>query len=104
MIWPWWALMAIMGLMLGAFAAWTSGAARVFMQTLAIPAALVVTRLAFPRKDSPYYLVYLLLDLAIVAMTAYAGDYLLGLRLGRNDRGGYRKDSESGRAARRERV
>jgi hypothetical protein len=92
MLLPWWALMGIMGLVLGGFAAWTTGAARVFMQTLAIPIAIVVTRLAFPLKDSPYYLAYLLLDLTIVAVAAYAGDYIVGLRLGRSDRGGYRND------------
>jgi len=93
MLWSWWAEMAVMGFILGAIAAWTTGAARVFMQSLAIPIALVVTRLAFPLKDSPYYLAYLLLDLAIVAIAAYAGDYFVGLRLGRNDRAGYRNDT-----------
>jgi len=92
MLWLWWALMGLMGLTLGAIAAWTTGAARVFMQTLAMPIALVVTRLVFPLKDSPYYLGYLLLDLVIVALAAYAGDYLVGLKLGRSDRGGYRND------------
>ena len=93
MIVPWWALMGLMGLVLGGIAAWTTGAARVFMQTLAIPIAIVVTRPAFPLKDSRYYMAYMLLDLAIVAVAAYGGDYLTGLRLGRNDRSGFRNDS-----------
>ena len=92
MILSWWALMGLMGLALGAVAAWTTGAARVFMQTLAIPIAIVVTRLAFPLKASRFFLAYLVLDLAIVAVGAYVGDYLVGLRLGRSDRGGYRND------------
>lgn len=93
MLWSWWALMGLMGLILGAIGAWTTGAGRVFMKTLAIPIGLVVTRLFFPLKASPYYLGYLLLDLAIVTLFAFMGDYWVGLHLGRNDRGGYREDT-----------
>jgi hypothetical protein len=93
MLWSWWAIMALIGLTVGAVGAWTTGAARVFMNTLAIPIVLVLTRLAFPLKASPYYLGYLLLDLLIVTVCAFAADYGVGLRLGRNDREGYREDS-----------
>jgi hypothetical protein len=93
MLWSWWAVMGLMGLILGAVGAWTTGAARVFMKTLAIPIGLVITRLFFPLKASPYYLGYLLLDLLIVTLFAFVGDYWVGLQLGRNDRDGYREDT-----------
>ena len=92
MILSWWALMGLMGLLMGAFAAWSLGAMRVFMQTIALPLAILVTRLAFPLKDSKWYLGYVVLDLVIVYVAAFIGDYLLGLGLGRSDREGFRKD------------
>ena len=85
--------MVIVGLVLGCIGAWTVNAARVFMKTLAVPLAIVVTRYCFPLRSSPYYVAYLCLDLFLVATFALLGDYLLGLRLGRNDRSGYRDDA-----------
>jgi len=85
--------MGLMGFSLGAIAAWTTGAKRVFMHTLAVPIAIVISRVAFPLKESHWYVAYVVADFAIVYLAAFIGDYLMGLRLGRNDRGGYRNDS-----------
>ena len=84
--------MAIVGLGLGAVGAWSQGAYRVFMTTLAIPLALVVTRIWFPEKDSPWYFGYLMIDLSIVAVTALSADWLVGMKLGHTDKKGYRED------------
>jgi hypothetical protein len=94
MIWTWWAGMLITGFVVGAIAAWTMDAARVFMKTLAIPLVLVASRLLwptlFPIKNTPGYV---FIDLLILAMAALVADYAIGLKLGRNDRAGYREDS-----------
>lgn len=94
MIWMWWGGMFITGLVVGAFAAWTTDAARVFMKTLAVPLILLLTRLAlpdvFPIKNSPGYA---FIDFVIIAVAALIADYSVGLKLGRNDRAGFREDS-----------
>lgn len=93
MLWIWWLEMMAVGLVLGCIGAWTTNAARVFMKTLAVPLVLVLTRIAFPLKGSPYYFLYLAVDLFLIASFALLGDYLLGLKLGRHDRAGYREDA-----------
>jgi hypothetical protein len=93
MLWTWWLEMVCVGLILGCIGAWTMNAARVFMKTLAVPIALVLTRFFFPLKGSPYYFAYLCLDLFLIASFGLLGDYLLGLKLGRHDRAGYRDDA-----------
>ena len=94
MIWPWWGAMFVVGLLVGCIGAWATNATRVFMKTLAVPLVLIVTRLAwpnlFPIKSTP---LYVFLDLVILAVAAFLGDYFLGLRLGRHGRDGYRTDS-----------
>jgi hypothetical protein len=94
MIWPWWGAMFVTGLVVGGIAAWTTHGARVFMKTLAVPLIVLVTRLVwpnlFPIKSTP---LYVFLDFLILAVGALVGDYWLGLKLGRHDRGGYRGDS-----------
>ncbi len=86
--------MFIVGLLVGCIAAWTTDGPRVFMKTLAVPLLLLATRLAFPNylpiRNSA---LYVFLDFVILAIGALVGDYLLGLKLGRHDRGGYRNDS-----------
>jgi hypothetical protein len=92
--WDWWGAMFVAGLVVGCIGAWTTGAARVFMKTLAVPLLILASRLAFPNvfpvKNTP---LYVFLDFLIVAVGALIGDYFLGLKLGRNDRSGYRSDS-----------
>ena len=94
MIWAWWGAMALTGLLLGCFGAWSTHAVRVFMKTLAIPLVLLITRLAlpqvFPVKSAP---LYVFIDLILLAVTAFGADYVVGLALGRHDRSGYRSDS-----------
>lgn len=94
MIWEWWGVMVITGLVVGAIAAWTTDVARVFMKTLSIPVVLIASRLLWPAlypvKNTPGYV---FLDLIILAVTALIADYAVGYKLGRNDRAGYREDS-----------
>lgn len=94
MIWHWWGMMGAVGFVVGCVAAWTTNAPRVFMKTLAAPLALAASRLfwpdVYPIKNSP---LYVFIDFVILAISAFVGDYLLGLRLGRNGRDGYRHDS-----------
>lgn len=94
MIWMWWSGMFVVGLLIGAIAAWTTDAGRVFMKTLAVPLVLILTRLVwpdvYPIKNAP---LYVFLDFLIIAIAALITDYAVGLKLGRNDRAGYRHDS-----------
>ncbi|HZP81557.1 MAG TPA: hypothetical protein VFB21_07970 [Chthonomonadaceae bacterium] len=94
LIWPWWGKMFVLGLGVGCLGAWSTGAGRVFMKTLAVPLLLATTRLLwpdlYPIKNTP---LYLFIDLLILAVGALIGDYVLGLKLGRHDRSGYREDS-----------
>ncbi len=94
MIWGWWGGLFTVGLLVGFLGAWSSGGARVFVKTLAIPLILGFTRLAMPNtapvKNS---MGYLFVDFAIMAVAALLGDYALGLKLGRHDRTGHRGDS-----------
>ena len=94
MIWSWWLAMAGVGIVAGCVGAWAQQGARVFMKTLAVPVILVLSRLLFPNlypfKNGPGYV---LIDFLIIAVTGLAADYVVGLRLGRHDRGGYRSDS-----------
>ncbi len=91
-MWIWWGQMALMGLGLGAVAAWSQNALRVFMKTLAIPATLVVVRLLAASK-APGGAWYVFADFVIISLMALVADYLIGLMLGRNDREGFRHDS-----------
>ena len=94
MLWPWWAGMFAVGLIIGAVAAWATGGRRFIMSTLAAPVTVVLSRLLlpdlFPIKNSP---LYVFIDLIVIAAAAITTDYLVGLKLGRNDRAGYRGDS-----------
>ncbi len=94
LLWAWWGWMAVLGLGMGLLAALSQGAGRVFMKTLAVPVVIVALRLLlpglYPAKNSAPYAV---LDYAIIAVTGLIGDYLLGLKLGRHDRAGFRSDS-----------
>lgn len=94
MLWLWWSGMAAVGLALGCLGAWSVGAARVFMKTLAVPLTLAASRLLFPRwyplKNSPFYV---LIDYLLIACFGLISDYCLGLYLGRHDRAGFRSDS-----------
>ena len=92
MMWMWWGQMLLVGLCLGGVAAWSQNAPRVFMKTLAIPLTLVVARLLAPagvRGGAGY----IFADFVLLSVAALVGDYLLGLKLGRNDREGFRHDS-----------
>ena len=91
-MWIWWGQMALVGLCLGAVAAWSQNALRVFMKTLAIPLVLLIARLLAPpsvRGGAGY----IFADFVIISLSALVADYLLGLKLGRNDREGFRHDS-----------
>ena len=94
MVWTWWTGMIVAGLLLGCVGAWTQDAARVFMKTLSIPLVLFASRLLplpdFPQKNAPLTIG---IDIFLLAVFALVTDYLLGVRLGRNDRQGYREDS-----------
>lgn len=92
MMWYWWGQMLLVGLCLGGVAAWSQNAPRVFMKTLAIPLTLVIARLLAPPtvKGGPGYI---FADFVLLSLAALVGDYLLGLKLGRNDREGFRHDS-----------
>lgn len=94
MIWGWWGAMVVLGLILGSFGAWTRQAARVFMKTLAIPLGLVIAHVAtpglYPFKNQPHYL---FIDILLIATAALIADYLVGRKLGRHDRAGFREDS-----------
>ncbi len=94
MIWQWWGAMFVTGLVVGCIGAWTTQAARVFMKTLAVPLLLILTRVALPNvypvKTAPQYW---LADFVLIAVGGVIGDYFLGLKLGRNDRAGFRTDS-----------
>ena len=92
MMWLWWGQMVLVGLCLGAVAAWSQNALRVFMKTLAIPLTLVVARLLAPATARGGA-VYIFADFVILSLSALVADYLLGLKLGRNDRDGFRHDS-----------
>jgi hypothetical protein len=94
MLWSWWGAMFALGLVVGCVGAWTTRAARVFMKTLAVPLVLLLTRLLFfnvsPIKNTP---LYVFIDFVILASSGLLADYLLGLKLGRHDRHGFREDS-----------
>lgn len=94
MLWSWWAAMLMAGFVVGCIGAWATDARRVFMKTLAVPLVLVASRLLwpdlYPAKNAP---LYVFLDFVILAVAALIGDYLLGLKLGRHGRDGYRSDS-----------
>ena len=93
-MWHWWAGMLLVGLVLGCMGAWTTNAARVFMKTLAPPVVLVAARFTFARYAPPSNSVGLVfLDFVLIGIAAFAGDYLLGIRLGRHGRDGYRHDN-----------
>lgn len=92
MLWSWWLWILALGLILGGIGAWSKGAWRVFMTTLALPIALVITRIWFPEKNSPWYFGYLMIDLVVISLGALISDYLFGLALGRNDKHGNRDD------------
>ena len=91
-MWIWWGQMALVGLCLGGVAAWSQNALRVFMKTLAIPLVLLVARLLAPAsvRGGAWYI---FADFVIISLSALLADYLLGLKLGRNDREGFRHDS-----------
>ncbi len=93
MIWVWLGSMVLIGFMMGCFTAWSGGGVRVFMKTLAIPVLVVLSRILFyntlPLKNS---LLFAFLDFVILAAMALVGDYVVGLKLGRSDRQGYRDD------------
>lgn len=92
MLWTWWGIMAVTGLLLGVVGAISTGRARVFMKTLSIPLVVALSRLLtpglFPEKNTA---IYLFVDFFLVAVTALITDYLFGLKLGRNDKAGYRQ-------------
>jgi hypothetical protein len=86
--------MLLLGLAVGGVGAWSTGAGRVFMKTLAVPLIVVLTRVAWPAlypiKNTP---LYAFLDFLLLAIGAFLGDYFLGLKLGRHGRDGFRGDS-----------
>ena len=91
MLWSWWAAMGLVGLVIGFAAAWSQSAWRVFWKTIAAPVVLLASRLLWPEttRNTP---LLVFTDFVILSLAALLGDYLLGLRLGRNDRAGYRHD------------
>lgn len=91
-MWIWWGQMALLGFGLGAVAAWSQNALRVFMKTLAVPLVLVIARLLAPASVHGGA-GYIFADFVILSLAALVGDYLIGLKLGRNDREGFRHDS-----------
>ncbi len=88
----WWLAIAGLGLVVGAFGAWSQDAMRVFTKTLGVPLALLIVRLAFSKVAPPGFGM-IFIDLLIVETTAFCGDYVLGLMLGRHGRDGMREDS-----------
>lgn len=94
MLWSWWIAICGVGFCVGCIGAWSRNATRVFMKTLAIPLILGLSRLFWPNlypiKNSP---VYVFIDFVLLAVMALLGDYLVGLKLGRHDRQGYRSES-----------
>lgn len=90
----WWAIMLVAGALVGCIGAWTTQAARVFMKTLAVPLALLGMHLLLPPDFPARANIWLLLlDVLLFAGAALVGDYILGRRLGRHDRAGFRSDS-----------
>lgn len=90
----WWLLIGVIGLVLGGIGAWTTGAVRVFMRTLALPIVLIAVRIAFVRTAPPLSNWGLLfLDFLTLTVSAFVGDYLLGILLGRHGKDGFREDS-----------
>ena len=94
MLWTWWGGMIFSGLLGGAIAAWASPGWRLAIRTLAPPLLLIAPRLLwpdlYPIKNTP---LYVFIDLVLIALSAALADYAVGLKLGRNDRAGYRHDS-----------
>ena len=90
----WWTIVLGVGFVVGCIGAWTTNAARVFIKTLGVPIVVVAMRYALPGL-APSWNNYGLLffDLVLLGIAAFVGDYLLGLKLGRHDRAGYREDS-----------
>ena len=92
MMWMWWGQMALAGLCLGGVAAWSQNALRVFMKTLAAPLLLLALRMLAPASVKNGA-IYIFADFVILSLAALLGDYLVGWKLGRSDREGFRRDS-----------
>ncbi len=93
MIWIWWGAMVLVGFLTGCFTSWSKGGVRVFLKTLGIPILIILSRLIFysvlPIKNS---LIFAFIDFVILSAFGLLGDYVVGLRLGRNDKHGFRED------------
>lgn len=93
MEWKWWVALAVMGFLIGCLAAWSTGGFRVFLYTLAVPLTLLCAHLFFGKDAPPTHLTWVGLEYLLMTLMAFLGDYLLGIKLGRNGPDGYRRDS-----------
>ncbi|HLI47972.1 MAG TPA: hypothetical protein VKV18_04680 [Chthonomonas sp.] len=91
--WEWWFALACTGFVIGGITAWATGGLRVFLYTLAVPIVLLIAHLFFSRYAPPTYLLWVGLEYLLMIVMACFGDYLFGLKLGRNGPDGYRHDS-----------
>lgn len=89
----WWLAMIGAGCMIGALAAWSQGAARVFLKTLAAPTVLIASRVAVASSPPASNILLLSRDFLLLVLGAFAADYAVGLALGRHTRDGYRRGS-----------
>ena len=93
-MWGWWGVMLLIGFLTGCFTAWSKGAVRLLMKTLSIPVILVLSRVLFYSR-LPFQNSFLNagIDFVLLSSMALTGDYIVGLKLGRVDKHGYRDDS-----------
>lgn len=90
----WWGALFLVGLIMGGVASWRGNALRVFIRTLGLPLSLALLWYYAPahwqKNDSTLGLCAAYL---VLVLSAFAGDYLIGLLLGKNDAAGYREDA-----------
>ena len=79
------------GLLIGCLGAWATNGWRLFFTALGTPVLLFCHHLVF--TPTSYSVWHVIRDYILMLVSAYIADYMLGLKLGRNDKAGYRSDS-----------
>lgn len=90
---PWWLAIAAAGLFLGGATAATSEGVRLYAKTIGAPLALRLLYVCLPERmhgESTFLRAFL--EYVTLIAFAFAGDYIVGRKLGKNDAKGYREE------------